>query len=199
LPTLKKYFLRRSENRVAAYLTTKVVCEEPIAGRDTAGMTVRDEVERIYEAERANIYSYLLHFGLPAERAQELTQDAFLKLYLKRMKGTTIENPRAWLYRVAHNSALRLHGRERRFDKSSPDTSFADHRPDPERALIEKARRSALHRAIRQLSPRQRDCLHLRAQGLGYREIAKAIGISTSSVGEFLRRATQRLKEAVHE
>jgi len=36
-------------------------------------------------------------------------------------------------------------------------------------------------------------------QGLGYREIAEAIGISTSAVGEFLRRATKRLKRALHD
>jgi len=162
-------------------------------------MTVRDQVERIYEAERSSIYSYLVHFGLPAGRAQELTQDAFLKLYLKLMEGKTIESPRAWLYRVAHNLALRLHERERRFDGLSPATAFADQLPDPERALIEKARRSTLHRAIGQLSPRQRNCFYLRVQGLGYREIGEALGISTSAVGEFLRRATQRLKEALHE
>jgi hypothetical protein len=36
-------------------------------------------------------------------------------------------------------------------------------------------------------------------QGLGYREIAEVIGISSSAVGEFLRRATERLKRALHE
>ena len=194
-------------------LNSKVICEEPIARRDTAGMTLRDnaksvsdnakrvsdDVERIYEEERGNIYWYLVNFGLPAARAQELTQDAFLKLYLKRMEGVSIENPRAWLYRVAHNLALGSHARERRFGELDPDVPLPDTQPGPERILIEKRRQSALHQAIRQLSPRQRHCLHLRVQGLGYREIAEAIGISTSAVGEFLRRATERLKEAVRE
>jgi RNA polymerase sigma-70 factor (ECF subfamily) len=54
-----------------------------------------------------------------------------------------------------------------------------------------------LSRAIGELSPQQKNCLHLRAQGLRYREIAETIGISTSAVGEFLRRAVTRLKEAM--
>ena len=58
-------------------------------------MTVNERVEEIYQAERDNIYSYLLHFGIPAGRAQELAQDSFLKLYLKMSKGELIENPRA--------------------------------------------------------------------------------------------------------
>jgi RNA polymerase sigma-70 factor (ECF subfamily) len=162
-------------------------------------MTVREEVERIYETERANIYSYLLHFGLPAARAQELAQEAFLKLYVKLAEGVAIENSRAWLYRVAHNLALRSKAREGKFGDLDPDAALADTRPDPERILIDKRRRSALHHAIRRLSPRQRHCLHLRVEGLGYREIGEVIGLSTSAVGEFLRRARERLREALRE
>jgi RNA polymerase sigma-70 factor (ECF subfamily) len=161
-------------------------------------MTVHERVEKIYAAERNNIYSYLLYLGMPPQRAQELAQDSFLKLYLKMSKNEPIENPRAWLYRVAYHSAVRVHQREPVFDElpSGPSDSGTpvDAAPDPERALIDGQRRSALMEAIRGLSPQQRHCLHLRVQGLRYREIAEAIGISTSAVGEFLRRAVARLQ-----
>jgi RNA polymerase sigma-70 factor (ECF subfamily) len=160
-------------------------------------MNVREQVERIYETERENIYLYLLNFGVPAGRAQELTQDTFLKLYLKMSQGDTIENPRAWLYRVAQNFAIRAHQRELEFDELDPNQSPAQPGPDPEKLLIARERRSILSRAIGDLSPQQRNCLHLRARGLRYREIAGTIGISTSAVGEFLRRAVTRLKEAM--
>jgi RNA polymerase sigma-70 factor (ECF subfamily) len=161
-------------------------------------MTVHERVEQIYEAERENIYSYLLYFGLPAARAQELAQDSFLKLYYKMSKGGAIENPRAWLYKVAHNLALRSYRRELQFDEWDPNFEPSDARPDPERALHEERQRSALYQAVRNLSPQQRNCLHLRVQGLRYREIAEVTGISMSAVGEFLRRATARLKEAIN-
>jgi RNA polymerase sigma-70 factor (ECF subfamily) len=167
------------------------------ADRSLARMTVHERVEEIYEAERENIYSYLLCFRVPAGRAQELTQDSFLKLYLKMAKGEQIENPRAWLYRVAHNFALRYHEREPAFDQLDPNFPACEIAPDPERALIELQRRSTLLQAIRDLSPQQRNCVHLRVQGLRYREISEVIGISTSAVGEFLRRAVARLKEAM--
>lgn len=157
-------------------------------------MTVSERVEEIYEAERDHIYSYLLYFGVPAGRAQELAQDSFLKLYLKMSKGELIENPRAWLYKVAHNFALRSHQREAVFDDQGGGFEAADRSPDPEQAAIEHQRKSVLLRAIRDLSPRQRNCLHLRAQGLRYREIADVTGISTSAATEFLRRAAVRLK-----
>lgn len=160
-------------------------------------MTVHERVEQIYEAERDSIYHYLLYFGVPAGRAQELAQDSFLKLYLKMSKGEEIENPRAWLFKVAHNFALRFHEREPAFDELDANFQAREASPDPERALILRQRREALQDAIRALSPQQRNCLHLRVKGLRYREIADVIGISTSAVGEFLRRAVTRLKEAM--
>lgn len=160
-------------------------------------MTVRERVEQIYVDERESIYSYLLCFGVPPQRAQELAQDSFLKLYLKMQRGETVENPRAWLYRVAHNFALRYHEREPAFAELDPNSETSQTGPDPERAAMEGQRRASLIQAVGNLSPRQRHCLHLRVEGLRYREIADVIGISTSAVGEFLRRAVERLKEVM--
>ncbi len=160
-------------------------------------MSAHEQVEKIYEAERINIYSYLLYFGVPAGRAQELTQDSFLKLYLKISRGESIENPRAWLYRVAHNFALRFHQREPVFDGLNIEMEAPEPAPDPERTLIERQDKAALAKAIRGLSPQQRNCLHLRVQGLRHREIADVLNISTSAVAEFLRRAVAHLKGAL--
>jgi RNA polymerase sigma-70 factor (ECF subfamily) len=161
-------------------------------------MTVDERVEEIYAAERNSIYSYLLYLGVPPQRAQELAQDSFVKLYLKMVRNEVIENPRAWLYRVAYHFALRFHQREPVFDELPSGKAGrhapVDAAPDPERSMMDAQRNAALADAIGSLSPQQRHCLHLRVQGLRYREIAEAIGISTSAVGEFLRRAVARLQ-----
>jgi RNA polymerase sigma-70 factor (ECF subfamily) len=160
-------------------------------------MNVHDRVEDIYVAERNHIYAYLLLCGVAPQRAQELVQDTFLKLFQKLSKEEAVDNPRAWLYRVAYHFALRHRGREPVFDEIDPAAPFREPGPDPESELLERERRQALVTAVRDLSPQQRNCLHLRVQGLRYREIAETIGISTSAVGEFLRRAVVRLKEAI--
>jgi RNA polymerase sigma-70 factor (ECF subfamily) len=198
LPTAKNISFACSKNRSCADLIHKAVREGCKGQPKPASMTVQERVEQIYEAERENIYSYLLYFGIPAQRAQELAQDSFLKLYLNMAKGDSIENPRAWLYRVAHNLALRSYRCEPKFDEMDADFAAPDMRPDPKRALLEKQQKSALSEAVRKLSPRQRNCLHLRVEGLRYREIAEITGISVSAVGEFLRRAAVRLKEAMN-
>jgi len=64
---------------------------------------------------------------------------------------------------------------------------------------MNRQRRSRVEQAIGSLSRQQRQCLFLRAEGLRYREIAEAIGISSSSVSEFLKRAVAKLRKAAGE
>lgn len=160
-------------------------------------MSVDGDVERIYETERDNIFSWLVDSGIAPPRAQEVVQDSFLKLYLKMKKGERIENPRAWLYRVARNLSLRIYTREPLWQELDRSPEPAESSSNPEAELLAKQRNSALRSALSSLSPQQRQCLDLRVRGLRYREIAEVIGISTSAVGEFLRRAIVRLKEAL--
>lgn len=74
-----------------------------------------------------------------------------------------------------------------------------DHAVSAEIGLIERERREQISAAWKTLSPQQRQCLHLRAEGLRYREIAGTLGISISSVREFLSRAILKLRKAVHD
>ena len=52
--------------------------------------------------------------GLESGRAQELTQDAFVKLFVATDKGTVIASERAWLYGVASKLAVDYWRREGR-------------------------------------------------------------------------------------
>jgi RNA polymerase sigma-70 factor (ECF subfamily) len=169
-------------------------------------MTVRDEldaeVSRAYVDWRGDVYRYLLSLGLYPPQAQDATQDVFLRLYTTLRKGgEPILNQRAWVFRTAHNLGLTLRSRETGrlpFD-ARMEATIADGGRGPERSLIEREKLSRVHRAVSLLSPQQRQCLRLRAEGLKYEEIADTIGISVSTVYEFLRRAVTRLRKAVYE
>jgi len=60
--------------------------------------------------------------------------------------------------------------------------------------LIEKEWLEGFQDAIENLSPQQRACLELRAQGLQYWQIAEVLQVRTSTVGEFLRRGIKQMK-----
>ncbi len=65
--------------------------------------------------------------------------------------------------------------------------------PDPEKLLLHQERLDRLHMAVLNLTPLQRQCLHLRAEGLRYREVAELLGLSVSTVVDAVRRATVKL------
>src|SRR5260370_19773292 len=75
--------------------------------------TVEGEVTRVFEDAREDAYRYLLTLGLDPGRAQEATQEVFLRLYQVLRSGAAIQNLRAWVFRVAHNLGLDWRARER--------------------------------------------------------------------------------------
>jgi RNA polymerase sigma-70 factor (ECF subfamily) len=163
-------------------------------------VSLRRRVEEIYEDARNDVYYYLLTMGLERAEAQDITQETFLKLYVALRDGEQIHSTRGWVFRVAHN--LGLKSREKRSRLQSIDGDFSRSlaaADNPERSVITVQRREMLDAAIRELSPQQRQCLHLRAEGLRYHEIASTIGISISSVAVFLRRAVTRLRKVADE
>ncbi len=159
-----------------------------------------EEVAQLFLEVREDVYRYLVTLGLTTDQAQESTQEAFLRLFAARINSEGIENPRGWVFRVAHNIAVRLRTRERIYQPLATDVerTLLDAQPNPELGAIEREQTIRFQEAVQNLSPQQQQCLYLRAEGFRYREIADIMEISDSSVGEFLRRAITRLKKALH-
>ena len=160
-------------------------------------MTLQDQVAQLFEEARDDVFRYLLNLGLYPPQAQEATQEVFLRLYTVLKKGEQIENARGWIFRVAHNLGLKIRARESSQGPFDPDleSRLAGPAMDPEQNLLEREQTVRFHQAVQRLSEQQRRCLMLRLEGLRYPEIGSVLGISTSAVGEFLRRAISRLKK----
>jgi RNA polymerase sigma-70 factor (ECF subfamily) len=169
-----------------------------MTGRERGGSALRERVGGLYEESRDDVYRYLLTLGLYPPAAQEAAQEVFLRLYEVLRKGEEIQNPRAWVFRVAHNLGLKTRARQGVETPFDPDAGrrLRAVAETPESDLMERERMSRFHRAVEGLSEQQRRCLFLRLEGLRYPEIASALGISASAVGEFLRRATARLRRS---
>jgi RNA polymerase sigma-70 factor (ECF subfamily) len=154
-------------------------------------MDLQDQVIRLYEEARQDVYHYLLRLGLTPAQAQEGSQEVFLRLYSAFLQGESIRNPRAWVFRVAHNLAATQHASGERWMPLDPglEAVLTDHSPGPEGVAIQRQRTARVKEALMELSPQQRKCLYLRAEGLRYREIAETIGIKISTASEFISRA----------
>jgi RNA polymerase sigma-70 factor, ECF subfamily len=159
-------------------------------------------VLELYDREHIALRRYLSFLGVEGETCQEIVQETFLKLHQHLLGGGDQSNLRAWLYRVAHNLARNWQEsfRASKTDFLSDITVAGDppaSAASAEDRLLAVEQRKRFREALRQLSPAQRECLTLRAQGMKYREIAEVLNLSVSTVGENIGRGLEKLKELV--
>jgi RNA polymerase sigma-70 factor (ECF subfamily) len=166
-------------------------------------MTLNEQVIGYFEQLRTPVFRYLLRRTHDAGRAEDLTQETFLRLYLHLREERPLENPKAWLFTVAANLAIDLNRNERSITDLDEHTwkeiedSRSGLQPNPETLLLQNERLDQWQIAVLSLTPLQRECLHLRAEGFRYREIAELMAISISTVAEAVRRGTVKLAREV--
>src|SRR5580700_7315307 len=80
--------------------------------QDQAALALQDQVAQLFLEARDDVYRYLLSLGLYPPQAQEGAQEVFLRLYATLKKGERIQNPRAWIFRVAHNLGLKIRAKQ---------------------------------------------------------------------------------------
>ena len=163
------------------------------ASNNLNASTKRQSLIELYGLLRPSLHAYVCSLGLTQDRAEDVIQETFLRLVRHTVEHGLHENLRAWAFRVARNISVDFHRCERRrFRYGEPDPalhSWVDPAPNPEQRLIFDERIRRLQSAWAQLTPRQRNCVLLRAEGLRYREIALALGVSVQRVGEMMQRA----------
>ena len=119
-------------------------------------------------------------------RAEEVTQEAFLRLYERWRKAIRYDHPVAWVRTVAVRDAIRRAERERAADGDwSPrrQRGADDHHPDLD--LLD---------AVAALPPRQRAAVALfYLEDRPIDEIAVLMGVSSSTVKQHLFQARNRL------
>jgi RNA polymerase sigma-70 factor (ECF subfamily) len=171
---------------------------------------LEQEVVELFDQLRGRLLRYALNFGVPVQDGEEIIQEVFLALFQHLQQGKPRENLRGWVFRVAHNLTLK-----RRASLSSLGTSFstasffeeqlgeesaffADPAPNPEAQSASNQAQRQLLAVFRVLPEQDRRCLILRAEGLRYREIGQALGMSLGAVSMSLSRSLARMARATN-
>src|SRR3984885_15686714 len=85
------------------------------------------EVMDLFEQFRDPAFRYVLSFGISVHDAEEVTQEVFLALFRHLQLGRCRRNLGGWIFRVAHNLALkRRTAIQRARDTIEPDWAVAD-------------------------------------------------------------------------
>lgn len=158
------------------------------------------EVIGLFDRYRSQLLAYVSAFGITGHDGEEVVQEVFLSLFCHLRQGKSRSNLRGWIFRVAHNLALKQRHRNRRSLERREPAGDAEAAPDlnlnPEEQLLTVQRQRRLVAAVNNLPERDRLCFCLRAEGLRYREIAEALGISLGAVSMSLARSLARLIRA---
>ncbi len=163
------------------------------------------DLATIFTELREPLFRYLLALGVDSAEAEEVLQETFLRLCQHLASNRQQANLRGWIFRVAHNLARDGYRRRKRrpaqslHDAQANIAVPADPRATPEEQAIAREQKDQLVAAWARLPANQQHCLHLRAEGLRYREIADVLGVGTSTVAEWVQQALKTLGKGCHE
>ena len=131
--------------------------------------------------------------------AEEIVQDAFLRVWTNAPRWRPEAAFRTWLYRVVINLCLNAKRRPADLPLAAAGEP-ADPAPDAGAALEQRERDQLLAAAIDRLPARQRAAIVLTYQeGLGNAEAAAVLGTSVSGIETLLVRTRRSLREAFGE
>jgi RNA polymerase sigma-70 factor (ECF subfamily) len=150
-------------------------------------------VTQLFEQYHLPIFNYIRGMTHDDAWANDLTQDTFLQLFKKRQQLPTIENQRAWVYRIATNITYNALKRRKRWQwlpwQDGGHLTTADHAPASAEQMVVQA-------TLAQLDPKYRDPLVLYSQfDLSIREVAQALNLSESNVKVRLHRAREQFRQ----
>ena len=154
-----------------------------------------EEVAGAYAAHHAEVTAYLRRLTREADVAEDLCQEAFLRLQHEIQSGRAPANRRAWLHRVAANLAIsrgrRVAVARRRLAETWPEAGIDE---SPEGTALRHERDAELGGVLAALPPDARLGLMLAAQGFTGHEIAAILGRSETATRTMLCRARLRLR-----
>jgi RNA polymerase sigma-70 factor (ECF subfamily) len=132
----------------------------------------------------------------PSE-TEDIVQDTFVKLAVKKPRFSGRSSFKTWLYAIARNSACNYLKRHRAYftEQPSDECITLSDGTDVEREYLKTERNIELHRAMRELAPDYFQALYLMYfEGLDTDGIAQVMGKSKRQVGDLLYRAKKSLK-----
>lgn len=153
--------------------------------------------EELVDAHSGELFGYLCRLLGDEAEAQDCLQDTFLRAYRAYGRAQN-DNLRAWLYKIATNSARTQQKRAgKRAARSEPlIEEFASRDKAVDAQVLERLSIADVKQAVQALPARQRAALMMRKyQELDYAEIAAALDCSEDAARANVYQALKKLRE----
>jgi RNA polymerase sigma-70 factor, ECF subfamily len=155
-------------------------------------------VATAYGAHVAEVRRFAARLMRDPIAAEDIVQEAYLRLAIEARAGRFPDQPRAWLYRVARNlviSGARRNASARAHLLPNPDDGID--RETPESHFLASERTRIVELAMRGVGPRGRTGLRMASQGYSGREIAATLGSTELATRALLSRTRSNLRRTL--
>ena len=163
--------------------------------------------EELVERYKSRIINIISRYIGDRERARDLTQEVFMRVYIHRRRYRRSGKFSTWIYTIGVNLAKNEIRRKVRLNRTIPvDTvtemnesgtlQLTDHSPIQDEQVVTRDLTRVVRDAIQKLPPKYREVLVLRdLQELSYIEIGEILGIPGGTVRSRINRARLALKD----
>lgn len=158
----------------------------------------------LVERHQAAVFRFARSIAANDAAAEDALQETFLAAWNGAATFRGESSVRAWLFAIARNAVMRQH--RRRVDEPADTESLSvlaeragwGNDDDPEREAMRNEQRKIFERALRRLTPADREVLTLRdIEGLSGDETAEVLGVPLAAMKTRLHRARLRITAAV--
>ena len=152
---------------------------------------------KLFDVYRNKVFTYAIRYLKSREQAEEIVQNVFLKIWLKRDSLIEIKNFGGYLRTVTNNAtldALKKRASEYKHKNESLQ-EWSDLDNATEEAIFSKDAQSYVNQALDKLPKQQRLVYQMcHIEGLKQKEVAERLNISPLTVKVHLREAIKGLK-----
>lgn len=167
----------------------------PHASEQTPASLLVTEALESYESQLIAYAANILHGDY--ERARDVVQDTFVRLYLAEPEKVR-QALKAWLFTVCRNRAFDVLRKDQRLDLGQDEVimAFRDENADPSRAADNNELGALAWKLLPKLSANQQEVIRLKfLHDCSYKEIARITGLTIGNVGFLMHVGLKKLRE----
>ncbi len=162
---------------------------------------VTETIEGLFSALESPLLSYALRLAGDRAAAEDLVQDAFMKLHAQ---FDEVREPRRWLYRTVHNLALNHRRQAQKIVSLNPPRAEGkemaieaqDPQPLPDEAIARWEGIGLVRLSLANLDDRSRELIRLKFnENLSYKEIGARTKLGEGHVGYLLHHAIKAMAD----
>lgn len=154
----------------------------------------------LYNLHSQSLYLNLLKLVKVEALAEEILQEIFLTLWEKREVINIEYSLKFYLFRIGENKVhdfFRKLKRDRKLHEHIREVSTSEY-AILDNEILHDQESALLNKAIEMLSPQRKQVFRLcKLEGKSYQEVSRLLGISTSTVNDYIVKATRFIRDYI--